>query len=343
MVVAFSALFVALGGVGVAATGDNFILGQSNSATTATTLSSPVDAPGLAVTNTSVGANATALSLTSAASRPPMKVNSAAKVANLNVDRIDNLDSSAFLRRGVLQSNNVTTAGGVVDATNTGTTNGVQGKTGSAIASGVYGENTGGGGYGVAGRAGSTGNAIYGDNTGSGFAGYFEDKVHVGGNVDVSGDLQCAGCVGASDISGKVDDSEKLDGLDSADFIQGHGKAGGQALAEAPGVHLFLGPPLQGFLRLSYACPGSLASNGVLRIYNDSGSLANVFVESGDPNPSYSQLAPGGTRDLPASSTGDSFHIQAQGALGVQTIEVATVHRPSSNDCHAQAQGVLAG
>ena len=68
--------------------------------------------------------------------------------------------------------------------TNTGTTNGVQGRTAAPRASGVYGENTSGGGFGVRGRAGSTGHAVYGDNTGTGFAGYFEDKVHIGGALD---------------------------------------------------------------------------------------------------------------------------------------------------------------
>ena len=43
-VIATVALFVALGGVGVAATGGNFILGQSNTATTNTSLSAPVAA-----------------------------------------------------------------------------------------------------------------------------------------------------------------------------------------------------------------------------------------------------------------------------------------------------------
>ena len=42
MIVALLALFVALGGVGVAATGGNFILGQSNTATANTSLSSAV-------------------------------------------------------------------------------------------------------------------------------------------------------------------------------------------------------------------------------------------------------------------------------------------------------------
>ncbi|MDQ2983305.1 MAG: hypothetical protein M3R70_05195 [Actinomycetota bacterium] len=211
--------------------------------------------------------------------------------------------------------------------------NGVQGISNSFGASGVYGQNDSTGGYGVAGRAGSNGNAIFGDNTGTGFAGYFQDKVFLGG------DLVCGGCVGASDIAGKVNDSDKLDGIDSTGFVQGGGKATGQAIAEAPGVHLFLGPPMGGFLRLSYACPATLANNGTFKIYNDSGSDANVFVESGAANPNYYALAPGGQINLPAAPAGDSWHIQAQGALGVLTIEAASVHRAS--DCHAQAQALL--
>jgi hypothetical protein len=42
MLVALAALFVALGGVGIAANGGNLILGQSNSATSQTSLSAPV-------------------------------------------------------------------------------------------------------------------------------------------------------------------------------------------------------------------------------------------------------------------------------------------------------------
>jgi hypothetical protein len=81
-----------------------------------------------------------------------------------------------------------------------------------------------------------------------------------------------------------------------------------------------------GFLRLSYFCPNP--------------NPANVFVESGGDNPTYHQMASGDHIFFGAATTGDSFHIQAQGAPGVLTIEAATVHRAS--DCHVQAQGVLA-
>jgi hypothetical protein len=97
-----------------------------------------------------------------------------------------------------------------------------------------------------------------------------------------------------------------------------------------------------GFLRLSYFCPNPTTSNGALHIYNDSGSAANVFVESGTANPTYSQMpttGPGQEIILGASASGDSYHVQAQGALGVETIEIATVNR--AGDCHAQAQALL--
>lgn len=68
--------------------------------------------------------------------------------------------------------------------------------------------------------------------------------------------------------------------------------------------------------------------------------VANVFVDSGTGNPAYHQMAAGDTTDVPASASGDSFFIQAQGGPGVETVQVATVHRAS--DCHAQAQALLA-
>jgi hypothetical protein len=347
LAVAMVALFVALGGVAVAAPGDNFILGQSNSSTTTSALDAPVDGANLLLSNASTGANATALQLTTASNRAPLTVNSTTKVAKLNVDSLDNLDSTAFLRRRVTQTNNVTTAGGVVDVLNTGTTNGVQAKTNAIAASGVYGENDSGtGGFGVAGRAGNGGNAIYGDNTGNGWAGYFEDKVHVGGTLDAAGDVNvgghvnCSGCVSAGNVSGRVNDSDKLDGIDSTGFIQGTGGGAGQAIAEGPGQHRDLGPAMLGFLRLTYFCPSALSSQGTLVISNDSGSIANVFEQSGQASTSFVQLPAGGVAGFASTPSGDMYHIQAQGGPGVLTIEAATAHR--TNDCHAQAQAVLA-
>ena len=83
--IAYLALFVALGGTTYAATGGNFILGQPNSAssTTSLTRTGANTAKGLQVTNTSTGTGATALGLTVASGHPPFTVNSATRVPNL--------------------------------------------------------------------------------------------------------------------------------------------------------------------------------------------------------------------------------------------------------------------
>lgn len=101
MIVALVALFVALSGVGVAANGGNFILGHANSATLSTALSAPVvGGKALQVTNTNTSNPAsTALGLSVAAGHAPFTVNSAVKVANLNADLVDGLDSSALQQR----------------------------------------------------------------------------------------------------------------------------------------------------------------------------------------------------------------------------------------------------
>ena len=95
-VVSLLALSVALGGTTYAATGGNFILGQSNSASSPTALSAGTTGPAFKVTNTSTGA---AGSFNVAAGHPPLAVNSSTKVANLNADKLDGTDSSAFLTR----------------------------------------------------------------------------------------------------------------------------------------------------------------------------------------------------------------------------------------------------
>jgi hypothetical protein len=219
------------------------------------------------------------------------------------------------------------TAGGLGVSGKSTSGNGVQG-TSAGPASGVYGENTTPGGFGIAGRAGSYGIAVFGRNTGDGYAGYFQDKVLVGGSLDLGGVLNCGGCVSEANVVGG--------------YIQGGGQAMGQAIADPIGTNRFLGPALAGFLRLSYFCPAPNSGNGLLYLYNDSGSAVNAFVESGSANPTYYAMPASGAGqqiNFPASAAGDSFHIQAQGALGIITIEVATVHRAS--DCHAQAQALL--
>jgi hypothetical protein len=361
MAVALLALFVALGGVGIAATGGNFILGVPNTATSPTELSASgaASTSALKVTNTNTATGSTALELNVPAGKAPMKVNSKTKVTNLNADLLDGLESTAWVRRGVALNVNVnpSLASGAVDVTNTGSGNGVQGKTNDAGGSAVYGEHIGPGGYGVAGRAGDSGHAIYGDNTGNGFAGYFEDKVHIGGFLSVSGSLglgsdlslggmiDCTGCVSASDVTGKVGDADQLDGIDSTGFMRAAqgGIADGQAVAIAPNSTVFVGSVIGNLIRLRYACPFGIGGNGTLRIINSSSGDANLFVDSGGANPDYIQLGAGGFIDYPAAAGGESFFIQMQGSPGVALVSAATVHRASSNDCHAQAFGIVAG
>jgi hypothetical protein len=110
-VIALIALFVALGGVGVAANGGNFILGQSNNAGNTTALSSGVTTgPTLALTNTG---NKPAARFSANSGVAPFSVGSAAKVAGLNADKLDGFDSSYFLPgSAVRQIGPVTVAAG---------------------------------------------------------------------------------------------------------------------------------------------------------------------------------------------------------------------------------------
>jgi hypothetical protein len=84
----------ALAGTGV---GARFQLGQTNTVNAITKLVGSVAGPSLQIDNNSTNANATALNLQVEAGKAPMKVNSETKVANLNADKLDGLDSGAFL------------------------------------------------------------------------------------------------------------------------------------------------------------------------------------------------------------------------------------------------------
>ncbi|MFN2470890.1 MAG: hypothetical protein ABR583_07835 [Gaiellaceae bacterium] len=102
LVISIIALFVALGGAGVAANGQALILGQSgataNTATLKTGLTANINDRSLQVTNTNTGLAAAPLDLVAGTGRPPFTTNSGVKVTNLNVDALDGIDSTGFLR-----------------------------------------------------------------------------------------------------------------------------------------------------------------------------------------------------------------------------------------------------
>ena len=72
LVISVVALFFSLAGVGVAANGGSFILGQANTATSKTSLSAKVGAAALQITNNSLKAGATPLSLNAVQGPPPL-------------------------------------------------------------------------------------------------------------------------------------------------------------------------------------------------------------------------------------------------------------------------------
>lgn len=190
LVLSALALFVALGGTSLAATGGALILGQSNDATITTSLSAKVGGAALQVSNTKTKPGSTGLALNVAAGHPPFTTTSTGLVPNLNADLFDGLDSSDFLRTSAPQTVSGSDPTSAFSATNTGNGNGVQGIT-SGHASGVYGENDNGG-FGVAGRSNADGGiGILGEGTSdSGLAGKFI------GNVQIQGGLICAACIG---------------------------------------------------------------------------------------------------------------------------------------------------
>lgn len=96
--IALLALFISLGGAGYSATGGNFILGRTNTASTVTALVTPLNGRALQINNTSTAANATALGLVVAAGKPPLFVNSTGHVVRLNADLLDSRHANGLLR-----------------------------------------------------------------------------------------------------------------------------------------------------------------------------------------------------------------------------------------------------
>lgn len=88
--------------------GDPFKLGKINPIDRLTALVGSTNDPMLKVDNSSSGDDATALDLQVEPGKPPMKVNSATRVARLNADRLDGQDAPLLMRvnsNGTLSSN----------------------------------------------------------------------------------------------------------------------------------------------------------------------------------------------------------------------------------------------
>src|SRR5215210_6697153 len=86
----FGVATTALAGTGI---GARFDLGKTNTVNQVSKLVGSVAGPSLLIDNNSTNAAATALDLQVEAGKAPMKVNSAAKVANLNADELDGMDA----------------------------------------------------------------------------------------------------------------------------------------------------------------------------------------------------------------------------------------------------------
>jgi len=85
IVISLIALFFAMGGTAVAATGGTFILGKANTATSVSSL-----------TNT----KGTALSLSSTSTTPALKVSNSVQVPNLNASELGGTPASGYMRGG---------------------------------------------------------------------------------------------------------------------------------------------------------------------------------------------------------------------------------------------------
>ena len=116
-----------VGGAAYAVNGGYLKIGTANSGTKTTSLANSAGTP---------------LSLTAKSGTAPLKVNSGIKVGNLNADRLDNLDSTAFALAGGKIAYVGTTASQAIDLDEDGTNDAVvtwaQCPTGSRLTGGGY-------------------------------------------------------------------------------------------------------------------------------------------------------------------------------------------------------------
>ena len=312
------ALVLGVATTAIGATGGNFILGRSNVATTVSTLSAKISAPALNLVNTSTGAAATALNITVATGKPPLKVNAAAgKATNLNADKIDNREASSFANGVAGKATDADNLDGIDSTSFLGSTAKAQD---SDKLDGKDSTNF----YAAGSKVADSARA---------------DQATTAGNADTVDGKHAADFYATGS---KAADSELLDGKDSNQFVQGRGTAAHGTRALNPGeFFIFMTTPE---ITLSYQCPASDISNinGLLRVRNGSSTeTVNLFSDNGGTNPNhYGSLAPNAAFDQPTAASGELVTFGVQGTY-VATVEVFSVHRASDNKCHVQAQSLV--
>lgn len=103
-VLAVVCVVVAPAALGARGVGAPLELGKANKVNRTTELNGRVEGPSLRLNNNSAIDSATALGLKVEPGNPPMRVDSSTKVDNLNVDQLDDLDSSSFMRSTTYKS-----------------------------------------------------------------------------------------------------------------------------------------------------------------------------------------------------------------------------------------------
>lgn len=210
----------ALAGSGI---GGVFNLGVSNTVNAITGLTGSVGGPSLQVTNNSTGSGARALDLRVTSGKPPMTVNSATKVTNLNADKLDGKDSTAFLAANGVRADGSHTSSFIDDFTGSGVP--ISSKTFTAPSAGVVmitGSISAEDDCSLSGLGRLFYNlSLDGTDVYSGFAyelGYPQDCA-VGGDIGDSGALTAVVPVSAGSHTVALTASE----LGSGSFIEGHG------------------------------------------------------------------------------------------------------------------------
>ncbi len=113
------ALVLGVASMAFGANGQAWILGQGNVATAITSLggAAGVDGPMVRITNNDSGTDDTALDLRVQSGEAPLRVDSDRKVANLNADQLDGVDSARLLRNSIYERSRATTGGSAPNET----------------------------------------------------------------------------------------------------------------------------------------------------------------------------------------------------------------------------------
>ena len=149
-----------------------------------------------------------------------------------------------------------------------------------------------------------------------------------------------------TDGTGRIQylNADMVDGKHASEFVGGPGRIRSIGFGAGGSGGFYDIYTVADFWRFAYFCPDDVNTNGVVRLFNLSTGGEELFVDQGGTTPYHRHFPTLDGQDFAAFSGGEWTHLQIFSPIkGIADVDIFSVHRPGSDDCHIQLIDVTSG